>query len=453
MPEQCMETNVYLKAKLEERASLTTVVENLQKGAAEKGRDLTEAERQTIADSAKRLKFLDAEVAQLTEVMKGAQDFHEIYGNYQQVESQVQSAREREAARRAAAEQAAQRQQEIDERLSWGERFVRSEEFKSYGGGGASARFNIDGPYLDRATWEERADITSSTFASMGLPEPMVWGGPSVPALRTPLFDVIGIVPTSSGSVEYYYWHLSDPTHMAPLVPEGELKPEAPLDGELKAVPMETYAWHKGITRQALDDIPMLRGLIDTQLRRGIIRRINAEAGTALTTNTDIAAAPGGGGLVAEMRNAIAVIDDNGFTANAVLLNPMDWADLDNGLFPVLQRDTSPPRGPQQNTNFWNLRPVAVPAVPQGTAYVGDFSEGMTFFDRQQTQLFLTDSHADFFLRNKLVLLAEARGKVVVTNAAAIIRCEGGTGIDPGSAGISPASGQTAQRPPRQRSE
>jgi hypothetical protein len=37
----------------------------------------------------------------------------------------------------------------------------------------------------------------------------------------------------------------------------------------------------------------------------------------------------------------------------------------------------------------------------------------------------MTDSHGELFLRNKLVILAEARGRVVVTNASALVTCEG----------------------------
>ena len=37
----------------------------------------------------------------------------------------------------------------------------------------------------------------------------------------------------------------------------------------------------------------------------------------------------------------------------------------------------------------------------------------------------MTDTHSDYFLRNKLVLLAEARGKVVVSNAACLVKCAG----------------------------
>ena len=52
---------------------------------------------------------------------------------------------------------------------------------------------------------------------------------------------------------------------------------------------------------------------------------------------------------------------------------------------------------------------MSVPGLAAGTTVVGDFKTAITLFDRGQTSVFVTDSHADFFLRNQLVILAEAR--------------------------------------------
>jgi hypothetical protein len=39
----------------------------------------------------------------------------------------------------------------------------------------------------------------------------------------------------------------------------------------------------------------------------------------------------------------------------------------------------------------------------------------------------MSDSHADFFLRNQLVILAEARAAFAVTEAAALVEATAGT--------------------------
>jgi HK97 family phage major capsid protein len=393
-------TNVYLKSKIEERTSQAAVLENLQSTAASDKRDLTEDERKTFDSIVERLAFLDGEIKRLTDAEEGAAKFVQIYGAHQEAEAKAAAARDRER------DQAPPRPEERAQ--TWGQRFVGSEQFKAYSGHGSSQPFRIDGGFL-----EERADIDTS----IGTP-PQYWSGPRDPALRVPLFDVVGVVPTTMGSVEYYYWQPE--TGMASEVPEGELKPEAPIEGKLLAVPMATYAWWKGITKQALEDVPMVRTIVDTQLRRGVIRKINAEAAAALAADTNIPTYGSAGDILLEsLRVGLGMVDEAGYSANAVLLNARDWAALDMTILPVT-RD-----GAQVSTIFWGLRAVAVPQVPRGTAYVGDFAEGMTFFDRERVEVMMTDSHSDFFLRNKLVLLAEARGKVVVSNAACLVKCAG----------------------------
>ena len=447
------DVNPYIKAKLEERASLMAVIDSLQSGASEKQRDLTEAERQTIADHSKRAAHIDEELGQLTEVYKGAQKFQEIYGGYQEVQTQHTRQLENRRAQQAALEQ--QQAAALEQRQSWGTRFTTSEQFKSYGRHGSSAEFTIEttaGTLEERMTTPSGDGMGDINTGSFGGPLPsMWWSGPNLPALRTRLFDVISTVPTTMGSVQYLYTYLSQ-EDVASVVAEGEEKPEAPIRAEIMACPIETFAWYKGITRQALDDIPMIQNIIDTQLRRGVLRAINNAAATALTTNTDIADVDSGTSLLAQIRVAIAQIDDFGYDANAVLLNPTDWALLDTGLLPVLQRDTGAPFGPSMNTNFWSLRPVAVPQIPQGTAYVGDFAEGITYFDRQSLSLLMTDSHADYFIKNQLVLLAEARGAVKVTNASAIIKCEAEEDDDDETILVGPASAQVSSQSGGQRS-
>jgi hypothetical protein len=434
-----MTTNVYLKTKIDERTSQAAVLAGLQDTAAREARDLTEQERKTFDGIVSRLTFLDQEIKRITEAEQGAADFVKIYGAHREAAAA-------DAAARAAA--AASRGTEERSRLiTWGEAFTRSQQFLDYQKNrhGSSAAFEISGDWLGGNDWvEERTNggLTvpnlpgeAGSFATeWGVNFPVgtnvmaagwgdnaprqTWAGPRQPDERFPLMAVIGRVPTTMGSVEFYYW-FPGTDKMASEVPEGELKPEAELGGELKAMPVATYAWWKGITRQALDDIPMIRSVVDGFLRRGVIRRINGEAVNALLTDTHIPAIGAAGqSLLALIRLGIAQVDDQGYSANAVILNPFDWAAFDVALMEG-QGATAMQRV------FWGLTPVPLQGVPSGTCYVGDFREGVTFFDRQQTSVFATDSHADYFLRNKLVILAEARGRVAVTNAAAMVKATG----------------------------
>jgi hypothetical protein len=430
-------TNVYLKNKVEERVAQSAVMEGMTDTAARESRDLTEQERKTYEGIAARLVFLDDEIKRITEAEQGAAKFAQVYGQHRQ----ALATQDRLDAQRRAAGAA---QVPVESRaITWGTAFTRSEQFKHYDGHGSSAAFTIEGDWLGGQSWtiEERAEVvdpepatppsfeqqwdlhfppgTNVMASAWGDNAPrQTWAGPRQPDERYPLMDVIGRVPTNQGSIEYMYWWL-DPEAMAEEVPEGELKPEAELSGELKAMPVATYAWWKGVTRQALEDIPQIRAVIDGFLRKGVLRRINRAALDALHGDPNIpeigaATDP----LLSLIRVAVAFVDDAGFTPNAVIMNPFDWAAFDIALMEG-QGATDMQR------LFWNLRPVTLPSVPSGTAYVGDFREAITFFDRRQTQVFMTDSHGDYFIRNKLAILAEARGRIAVTNAAAMVKCEG----------------------------
>lgn len=430
-----MPTNEYLASKIRERASQSAVIASLQQLAADEKRDLSDDELKSIDAIEVRCAQLDATIAKLNKVDESASKFMGLYGGFEENESRVNQLKNRQDQVR--------QQQVIEARMSVGERFTASEQFKEYGGRGATRDWRVEDamPGLELRSTPAPPDPSQPIMTpDFGGTPSQLWSGPAMPALRTPLFDVIGRVPTNMGSVQYYYW-FQNPDDAASVVPEGQQKPPAPLQGELITIPIQTFAWWKAITRQALDDIPLIQTVIDTQLQRGIIRAINNAAADALNNNTDIQAAAGGTGLLGQIRVAIAQIDEIGYSANAVLLNPLDWAELDTSLLPVLQRDINAPYGPLMNTVFWGLRPIPVPSIPQGTAYVGDFAEGLTYFDRQQTSLLMTDSHDINFTRNVLVLLAEARGAVAVTNAAIIIKCTGSA--DEGDAGGNGNGGAT----------
>jgi HK97 family phage major capsid protein len=53
---------------------------------------------------------------------------------------------------------------------------------------------------------------------------------------------------------------------------------------------------------------------------------------------------------------------------------------------------------------------------------VGDFSEGVTWFDRNTAGVYMTDSHADFFIRNQMLILAEQRAHFALTDGAALAK-------------------------------
>ena len=106
-----------------------------------------------------------------------------------------------------------------------------------------------------------------------------------------------------------------------------------------------------------------------------------------------------------------------GFVPNAVLLNPMDWAELD-----IAQMHESV-AGAVRQQSFWGLSIVPSAEQPAGTATVGNFKQGATLFYRSGVGVFATDSHADTFTSNIFTILAERRAKPAITQPDALCEC------------------------------
>jgi HK97 family phage major capsid protein len=390
--------NPYLRNKIEERASQSAVLKTLQTRAADEKRDLTESERKTFDEIVERLKELDAEVERIKNFDEGAAKFAELIGAQKEAEEEADRAHE------AAKEGTKEREPaEARGRVDFGKRFVESTAFRNYHGAGSSERVPLPGP----ASREFRAAIMTSDFDP---PPTMTWAGPSGYVTRTPLLDTLGRVQTNASAVLYLTWGTTDP--QAAVVAEGELKPEAPITPTENSVPLSTYAHYKAITRQALEDVPQIQSIVQNKLLGGVRDALETAAATVIQGGSFQTAT--GDDLLSGIRVGIATVEEDGYSPNAILVNPADAADLD------LAAMGASFSGPVRNGNAWGLPIVAAGAIPAGTAYVGDFSQGVTWFDRGVTDVFMSDSHADFFLRNQLVILAEARAAFAVTEGAAI---------------------------------
>lgn len=398
--------SVYLRNKIEERATQTAVLQSLQDQAAGAGRDLTDAERKTFDELTKRLGFLDEEIQRITNADAGAAKFVELIGAQSEAEERAQRARANVKVETTKQEPSP----ELAQRADFGKQFIESPAFKNYRGAGTSERLTLPGP----ASPEFRAAITTGDLGLTAYtgPFPQLWAGPAGPTFTNTVLNLIGRVQTSQAAVLYLQW-TPQPPGDAPVVAEGALKPEATMDVNEATIALATYAHWKAVTRQALEDIPQIQTIVQNRLLAGVSSALEAAAVAALVAAT--LPAVDGPDLLSAIRVAIATVESNGHSPNAILVNPADAATLDLATMGATYA------GPVRNGTAWNLPIVPARSVAAGTAYAGDFNQGETWFDRGTTDVFISDSHADFFLRNQLVLLAEARAAFAVTEASAIV--------------------------------
>ena len=135
-----------------------------------------------------------------------------------------------------------------------------------------------------------------------------------------------------------------------------------------------------------------------------------------------------------------------GYQATAVVANPADFGSL-IGSLPTMGGAASSVLTDRFPYQVLGLPVITTPNIAAGTALIGDFANGAQLWDRQQTQVLITDSHSDFFIRNILVLLAEWRGALAIYAPHAFARVT----VGGGNGGGEGASQQTAQMPQHER--
>jgi hypothetical protein len=374
--------NEYLAGLIEERETIATAIEGYTTRASERGTDLSDAEVSEVAELSTRAASIDTRLATFGEAQQANRAYSDLVGR---LDTGRANAEERQTARR-------------EDESTLGAQFVAANEYRSYRehGHGTSGVFEAEfrAPTLLANLARDVVRIT--------IPEP---------ADRFPLFGLTDIQTIAGNAFDYVVGTFTD---ASAVVAEGAAKPESTYSEALVNGVLDTIAHWTQISRQALEDEGRVRSIIDGKLTRGVLAKQHASIAAALTAAT-LPAVDGAGDLLAGIRVGIGTVEAAGFVPNVVLLNPADWASLDVGL---LNRTTNA-SATSLGQSFWGLRPVAYTGQAAGVATVGDFQDGVTLFRRSGVSVYATDSHADAFIKNIFTILAEARSKAVVTNAAA----------------------------------
>ncbi|OZI23612.1 phage major capsid protein [Bordetella genomosp. 9] len=312
---------------------------------------------------------------------------------------------EQKLARRAAAN---------DESVkSIGEQFTDSDDFTALAGKGRGiARMNI----------KAVTSITSATTGTGGVGAaiqptrvPGVISGPDRPFT---IRDLIMPGRTSSNSVEFV--QESGYQNMAAPVAEGGAKPQSDLSFELKTTTVKTLAHWFLASKQVLADIPLLQSYINGRAIYGLKyveeNQILAGDGTGQNllglipqaTAFDDALRQAGDTKIDTIRRAILQVRIAEYRASGIVLNPVDWADIE------LQKDE---QGRYIWVNvveggvprLWKLPVVDTTAVAEGEFLVGAFDIAAQVFDREDAAVEVSTEDSDNFRKNMVTIRAEER--------------------------------------------
>ena len=317
-----------------------------------------------------------------------------------------------------------------EERKSFGQRIMESAEFKSFqeqGGG----RMQL----AQKAILTADVEVPNSTT---------YWGVPKeqmamVIEPRKPLTmrDLIPVGRTNSNAIEFPQWVRGD-MNAAPVA-EGALKPESDITvPTLATVNIRTIAHWVQQSKQLMDDSPVFQTILDQEMRRGLYEEeddqiLNGDGtGQNLTgllpnaTAFDQSAATNGipGGTSASavdvVRWAKLAAAKKFYPADAIVLNPEDWAKIellkdtqDAYLFSAFASGTEP--------RLWGLRVRENWSMPAGKFLVGGFSTGARIWDREQANVVISTEDRDNFVKNMLTIRAEERIALAITRPDAFV--------------------------------
>lgn len=319
---------------------------------------------------------------------------------------------------------------------SVGQRVIEHGEMSAYlkkfeGGFGMTAHTQINSPKVDVKTLITGASSTSA--------------GPLVNQDRKPLVDLfyerpltvrdlVTVGETGSDTVEYA--RLTSVTNNAAPVAEATAtgdgsgaKPESAMVWALISETVKTIAHWVPASNRAMQDAAQLRTYIDNFLRYGIDEELEDQmlTGNGSGQNFD--------GVLHVSGTTAQAFDTNILTTTrkartkvrtvgrakptAWVMHPNDWQAID-----LLQDNEGRyyyggPARPGSPV-LWGLPVVESEGMTEGFTVVADWKLAI-LWDRLQTLISMTNSHADFFVRNLIAILAEMRAAFGIIRPSAFV--------------------------------
>lgn len=314
----------------------------------------------------------------------------------------------------------------------------------SYHGGSSSEPETIGKQFVDnpelknfadyrvrpsRFSMEVKATVSTAADSAGAMASPYRDGTVMLPQRRMSVRNLIPTIRVSTGSVEYA--SQTTRTNNAGMVAEMATKPESAYAWELKDLPMRVIAHWIPASRQVLDDLPQLRGLIDSELMYGLKLKEDEQllngSGTGqnlngLVTNATAYSAPitissptsidliG----LAILQNALA-----DYPADGIVVNSADWMYM--RLLKNSQGDYILGSPSVDVTKvLFGLPVVDTSAMTVDKFLVGNFQAAATLYDRWDARIEVSTEHADFFIKNMVAILCEERLGLAVKNPLAL---------------------------------
>ena len=373
------------------------------------------------------LKALDAVEAKLTAMSTKADGEAKTVG---QISADTKTAldaigtQQRELADRLnSIEQKATAQPEQKGISSWGEQFIKSANYGAFAGGN-----------LNKLRVEVKNTLVGSDTNVAPQRNAGIVGGAFLP------FAMEALLPsttTSSNAIEFT--KEASFTNSAAEAAEGAQKAESALTWSLVNMPVSTVAHWIKISKQLAADAPALAAYVNTRMRYGVNQKVDTQLVVGDGTAPNISGTYDTGNFTAHgysnaviaaisttfkklvlIRKVIADLYVAGYPADAIVLNPADWATIEIELFTTAAGQTLYSVNDAGQARLFGLPVIQAIGMAADTFQVGRFSEAYMIYNREGVVVEMSDSDGDNFQKNLVTLRAERRLALATEKPAAV---------------------------------
>lgn len=258
-------------------------------------------------------------------------------------------------------------------------------------------------------------------------------------AFRTlSVLDAIMMGTTSSNTV--HYTRESSYSNAAAETAEGAAKPQSFLEFEPLSVPVRTIAHWIKVSRQVLDDAPLLQSYIDRRMRHGVLNRIEQQiiAGNGTSPNISGITDTGNFTALSTLNTGSSDFDavnvakyqviGADYMPTAVVMNSVDWGRMERTRTGITN-DLTYVGGTGGVINYINngMQPIlwGLPVIINNNMTAGSFiclaMQAVMYIQRMGVEVLMFEQDDTNVQENLITVRAEARGALAVFRPDAIV--------------------------------
>lgn len=240
--------------------------------------------------------------------------------------------------------------------------------------------------------------------------------------------------PTSSNAIEFT--KEASFTNNAAEAAEGAQKAESAITWSLVNMPISTVAHFIKISKQLASDNAALAAYVNSRMVYGVNRKVETQLAVGDGTSPNISGMFDTGNYTAHgyadgalgstlkklvlIRKVIADLWAAGYPADAILLNPVDWASIEIDLLTTSAGQNRISYDAAGNARLWGVPVVQSVGVAADTFLCGAFQQAYMVHNREGVVVELSDSDGDNFQKNLVTIRAERRLALATEVPAAV---------------------------------